>query len=303
MGQSVLNFHSKSKAKDKTNSYRQTTLPFTHAKKGLSCQQSQERRLMQVALKMLGNLPFQFDWLETDIYSGRSVRINTELYWLVVRLNVIYERSIEYPKSFLVPSLLTSFKKRTYPQYSYNRDPTIWATRQDLLDYVEALRLEAAIELEMQGRPEQTDLKTPIPGSGKPSATPVPRTRATPFRTPLNSIDPSHETATPLPANEESGMDPPGTENETEVNNPKAVRALAIKELFDCRIWPRWKELLETKDGQPMEDRTPGLVRFEPGKLRQLIATLRNAHSILQRLCLHPDVQQASGGTSYFEGS
>lgn len=267
MGQSVLDFRSKGKDKKKLDP-RQITLPCIH-KKGVSCQQSQEQRLMQMALKKLGKLPYVLNWLETNAWHpGRSVRINTELYWLVVRLNVIYERSIEYPKSFLVPSLLTSFKKRTYPSYNYNRDPTIWATRQDLLDYVEALRLEAAIEQEMQGRPEQTDLRTPIPGSGKLSAiplTPPPRSTATPLRTRSKTVDSSRDTATPLPSNKQREGGLPGNEDHADVVDLKTARALAIKEVFDCRIWPKWKELLDAKEGQPIEARTPGLVRFEPG--------------------------------------
>ncbi|KAG6816690.1 hypothetical protein H0H87_003778 [Tephrocybe sp. NHM501043] len=218
----------------------------------------QEHRLMQMALFKL----------------GKTVRVNIDLYWLVVRLNIIYERLTEYPKSLLVPSLLTSFKKRTYPQYIYSRDTSIWPTREELMQYVEALRLEAAIETELEASSaNRGSTKTPAP----PEAG---RSKTTPLRTPM-----SLGRATESPAVEEEllrddGSVAPDTEKPLEA---KAETARKVIDLYNEKLLSKWLELVKLKRALGAKQRAPGLERFEPGfiytrllsKVMRAMATLK----------------------------
>ncbi|RDB22242.1 Fanconi-associated nuclease 1 [Hypsizygus marmoreus] len=276
--QSVLDFAPTHKHRDtkhaRPDGLRQTTLPFLiHRGKNKARRQSAEDRLMEMALKML----------------GKSVRVNTDLYWLTVRLNVIYDRCTEYPKSLLLPSLLTSFKKRTYPEYKYARDRWIWANRRELLDYVEALRLEAAIEEELEPpKAPRLGTKTPVPGNNKNHFVtpdfPTPGGRT--METSMSGSSAMRCTKSPLCKEEEGGAGEPGElvmdvqEEEVPV---KVQSARRVKQVFDEQVFPRWTEFVAVKHEQGMRERAPGLERFEPGfvytrifsKAMRALATLK----------------------------
>ncbi|KAF8077614.1 VRR-NUC domain-containing protein [Lyophyllum atratum] len=253
---------------------RQMTLPFKI--KGKAAQETQERRLLQMALEKL----------------GKSVRVNVDLYWLMARVNVIYDRCTEYPKSLLVPSLLTSFKKRTYPEYNYERDITIWETREELMDYFEALRVEAAIAHELEPPPPGRSVsKTPavVPGNRNKFVTPASpapgRNRATPLRTPMSGASGARFTESPAVCKKEEDPQAEGIgDGGEDVEEPIKVRtARRVKQYFDEVVLPKWKELVLDKQHRDFKERTPGLERFEPGfvytrlfsKVMRALATLQ----------------------------
>ncbi|KAH0583471.1 hypothetical protein H2248_009100 [Termitomyces sp. 'cryptogamus'] len=229
---------------------KQTLLTFNGRTKAKP--ETQEKRLLQMALAKL----------------GRSVRVNVDLYWLVARLNVIYERSTEYPKSLLVPSLLISFKKRSYPEYAFTRDSMIWPSREELMDYFEALRLESAIQTELEPpSPGRPSTKTPAPTIVHQNkfVTPVPpsrgRTLTTPLWTPLSA---TRFTESPVPGKDEE--DNQEDEAVPEPEEPLKIQtARRIKKVFDEHVFPKWKELVAKRQGQGAKARSPGLERFEPG--------------------------------------
>ncbi|KAG6812134.1 hypothetical protein H0H92_004249 [Tricholoma furcatifolium] len=249
--QKPLSFGLKTKGKGKktvNDGLKQTLLPFTK-------HQTQESRLLQMALAKL----------------GKSVRVNVDLYWLVARLNVIYDRSTEYPKYLLVPSLLSSFKKRTYAEYKFTRDSTIWSSREEFMNYFEALRMEFAIETELE--PSQSGLsatKTPGPLTKRKSefVTPAPpgggRLLATLLRTPKSA---SRTVGTPSTCKkEEEGDHHDGfAEDFEEPPNPKVQAAQKVKEVFDNHLFERWKVLVALRGEEGAKCRAPGLERFEPG--------------------------------------
>ncbi|KAG6887392.1 hypothetical protein C0992_012438 [Termitomyces sp. T32_za158] len=236
-----------SKSKDELNirsrdGLKQTLLSFQEKKK--VARVNQEKRLLQMARAKL----------------GRSVRVNIDFHWLVARLNVIYERSTEYPKSLLVPSLLISFKKRNYPEYTFTRDSMIWSCRDEFMDYFEALRLEAAIQMELEppspGRPatKTPAFVTPTPsGRGQPLATP--------FRTPLSA---ARFSGSPAVCKREDGY---VDENFLGREEPLRVQtARRVKAVFNDYVFPQWKELVARRRAQGVKVRAPGLERFEPGR-------------------------------------
>ena len=239
-----------------------------------------------MALKMLGMPLFTSPRSCKQPPPGKSYRVNVDFYLLVVRLNIIFERNTEHPKSLLLPSLLTSFKKRTYHQYKHRRSANIWATREELLEYVEALRLEAYLEHELEP-PGRLATMTPVPGSNKSKfVTPDPRNRTTPLRTP-NSL---RLTESPLCKKGKEKDVGEGDEEAVEEVPIGVQKALNVKKIFDEKVFPRWKELVALKNESGFIERTPGLERFEPGVCMKkfIIADVDE----LSRLCVYPHIQQ-----------
>ncbi|KAG5653529.1 hypothetical protein H0H81_012470 [Sphagnurus paluster] len=266
--QTPLPFLPVGKGKNKTDGLLQTTLPFKS--KANSAPETQHHRLMQMALKKL----------------GKSVRVNSDFCLLVARLNVIYDRCTQYPDSFLTPSLLTSFKKRTYPDYNYQRDGTIWRTRQQFLDYFEALYIAAAIEHELEAQPASrstTKTPAPIPGGRDNSMTPALRRIRT---TPMSGTSSIRFTESPIVFKKENGVKAEVGEAEVAEAPEEPIKlqmARRVKEYFEERILPKWKALLQEKIECCDEERSPALERFEPGfiyvrifgKVMRALATLK----------------------------
>jgi Fanconi-associated nuclease 1 len=202
------------------------------------------------------------------------VTINPDFYKLIERINILDERSILFPKSLLLPALLTCFKKRKYPDYKHTRTSNIWSTREQLIQYVAALELEAVLDqvLESSNESRRTGTKTPGPNTFITPATPGPgRTIATPLRTPRSSSAIRYaETPAGLKreaAYEEVAM---GTIDDQDTTPPETLakleKAMRIKEAFDTWIIPRWKALVAARQEEGARVRPSGLERFEPGQ-------------------------------------
>ena len=62
----------------------------------------------------------------------------------------MYDRT-EHPTSLLTPALLRRCRKRYYPLYTYVRTTEIFPSREALIAYEEALRMEAAVDMMLEG--------------------------------------------------------------------------------------------------------------------------------------------------------
>lgn len=225
----------------KDDGLTQTQLSFGQKPKYMS----QMKRLREMAMKKLGRVLIIYRLLdEIFISSGPCVKINPNLYWLVGRLHIIAYRGTEKPTKFCLPALLAGFKKWNFPEYRYERTGSIWPTREDLLEYEEALYLD----VEMENLPEDI-FKLDNLASEKRFKTPVtPRKGAT-------------------PAEEEECMPDNGEEFESKAS--KSIQyARHATVLYKERIEVKWKALLARKDAEKKKAvmRAPGLERFEAGK-------------------------------------
>ena len=106
------------------------------------------------------------------------------------RANLVYFRHTQHSPELLTPAILARAKKRSYANYLYQRTANIWATRDDLLAYEQALELEAEVDALLEGptsstssgtRNRSTISRTPAPTAGRLTtpATPVKGVKAT----------------------------------------------------------------------------------------------------------------------------
>jgi Fanconi-associated nuclease 1 len=201
------------------------------------------------------------------------VTLNPDFYKLIERVNLLDERATLFPKSLLVPALLTCFKKRTYPDYKHTRSSNIWSCREELIHYVAALELEALLDQALESPSDSRKLgtKTPAPNAFVTPATPGRgKNITTPLRTPRSS---SALRYTETPANAKQGAAHEGMVEGMKDNQEsvppetlaKLEKARKIKEIFDTLVIPRWKALVAAKQEEVARVRPPALERFEPG--------------------------------------
>ncbi|KAF8726453.1 hypothetical protein AX14_007863 [Amanita brunnescens Koide BX004] len=254
---------------------------------------NQEQRLVQMVLKIF----------------GKCVKVNGDFYRLVRRLHLICFRCTEQPTSLLLPALLTSFKKRTYPRYQYKRDKSIWPTREDLMAYEAALELELYLEEVMTKLPEKgSAARTPAPLGG-PVAPTTPigqilRTPKTPLKTPKDPplLDCNVKEEAQGQVEDVSALIEVIDVEEEDANIQKAKR---VKELLYDKIYPRWREFIEAKSREGCSNRNPGLERFEPGYIytRMLHHALRSLATLKAYQAEHEILQALLGQDSYRRGS
>ncbi|KAJ6593456.1 VRR-NUC domain-containing protein [Mycena capillaripes] len=259
--QTTLSFHPspKSKGKGKAKScntrLRQTTLPFAAEK----IKRDQTNRLRQLMVKA----------------AGKSLRLNPCLHALMQRLDIIWFRSTEFPESLFHVALLAVFKKKVFAKYDHVRDPDIWRTREQFLDYERGLQVEAIIDdlLKLDFKPGRA-AKTPVVAVverfvtlGTPGLAFM-RALTTPARTPSGSVAP--------------GGDEETLEFDVTEDTPARQNARLVKKIFEEHALPKWKELVAAESEMERE-RKSGLERFEPGfvytrivrKCAQALATLK----------------------------
>ncbi|KAF9532855.1 VRR-NUC domain-containing protein [Crepidotus variabilis] len=247
--QQVLNFATpsikgKGKARDDGSVQTQIVVPKRV--------RTQEQRLRELALK----------------YLGSCVRVNHDLYKLARRLHLICFRSTEHPTDLLQPALLSIFKKWNYPQYISKRTPDVWISREELLEYEQALELNALLDeiLDEQNElvPKRTT-KMPSVGLGRTSfVTPArggDRSLTTPLKTP-GSIG-SRQSATPVLGwgDNASVFDEPLHEEES----MKVTRHRIMKQHFFEWIQPRWRDYVARDSELGVRPRDIGLERFDAG--------------------------------------
>ncbi|KAJ6491829.1 hypothetical protein C8R47DRAFT_442519 [Mycena vitilis] len=237
----------KGKAKDKSRDtgLRQTVLCF--AKKKI--QQAQTNRLRDLMLEATGKL----------------MRVNPHLNGLMIRLHIMWFRSTEFPQSLFQPALFAGFKKRVYATYDHVRDPDIWGSREQYLDFERGLQIEAVIDELLKpepkgGRAAKLTLSAMVERFIAPGTTGLGFLRAmtTPARTP---------------------GDKPGVEFDLDEDTPQQ-NAKHVKAIFEKHALPKWQELVAA--GSKSAPRKPGLERFEPGFVYTRI--VRKCAEALQKL-------------------
>ena len=173
--------------------------------------------------------------------------------------------STEHTQTLLTPALLTRFRKRSYPFYSYTRTPNIWSTREDLLAYESALQLEASV-LGLIDRSVDGIRKE---GSSGPL---VERDLA------HDPIDKVHLSTPVTEQNKENLREEEATsendgEQEPKAETDKIKHARIVSDIFVTRIYPRWRELVRERkavDGPCFS----GLDRFDCGKFHHSIPSI-----------------------------
>lgn len=194
------------------------------------------------------------------------------------RLHIIYYREVEHPTALLLPSLLTTFKKRHYTAYNTIRSTDIWTSREELLQYELALEVEQLLLDILYPPPEKSGRRatktpartrdqftTPITPRKKGAAsTPLP----TPLKTPASDSKSNLPLATPNnPANDYLPLW--ADENLEEDLEPEVKKETKIKEYLEQWLFPKWKQHLAVRTAEDLvelADRSPGLARFETGK-------------------------------------
>lgn len=212
--------------------------------------------------------------------------MNFDFFRLVRRLHIIYYREIEHPTALLLPSLLTKFKKWSYTQYNTARSTDIWESRHDYLDYEKALEIEYNMLQILEPPPEKPGRKaTKTPARVlKKFTTPMtprlegsPNTRLKPPRKTPRSVSCFTPNANSPSVNGIFLGDP----DEDQDFVPEIKKEERVKEYLEKYIYPIWREHLvarSVKEFEEFPDRSPGLQRFETGKLRQYFMGSTRVH-------------------------
>jgi len=219
-----------------------------------------------MVMEKLGRLLILYCLLDKTLISlGPCVKINPNLYWLIGRLHIIAYRGTEKPTKFCLPALLAGFKKWDFPEYRYERTAFIWPTREDLLEYEQALYLDVEME-NLPGDMTKSDNLVSEMGSKIPV---IPEKGATPVEIPNN-------------------------DEEFEGWVSKSIQgARYVTTLYKERIERKWKALLARKNTgkEKTAMRAPGLERFEAGKWYDIWSS--SIISSCFRSCVHKDGTQS----------
>ncbi|KAJ7668675.1 VRR-NUC domain-containing protein [Mycena polygramma] len=236
----------KSKGKSRDTGLRQTVLSFAKPK----IQQDQTDRLRELMLKTTGKL----------------MRVNPHLNGLMIRLHIMWFRSTEFPQSLFQPALFAVFKKRVYATYDHVRDPDIWGSREQYLDYERGLQIEAVID----------ELLKPEPKGGrvaKPSVSAIIERFISPGTPGLGFLR-----ALTTPAR--TPGDEPAVEFDLDEDTSTQQNAKLVKTIFERHALPKWQEFVSA--GSTSAPRKPGLERFESGFIYTRI--VRKCAEALQKL-------------------
>lgn len=150
------------------------------------------------------------------------------------------------PRDLMRPSLLSEFKKRTYPKYNYKRS-AIFDTRDDVLAFEAALELEDELQAILDADDEAIQAHA--------AATPKPDEPA-----------PSQRAPTQADEEEEMDIDDEPLEPPTSLE----LKSLRVKQMLEETILPKWRKCVSDKKESLKQsaglEARPGLDRFEPGE-------------------------------------
>ena len=268
------------RGKSRADRLRQTQISFLNVRNPGKLKKTQEQRLRELAIRRLGNNRFLFSPRCTQSLSGSCVRVNSEFYRLVRRLHIIYFRETEYPTEFLLPALLSTFKKRNFTPVTHKRTSQVWGSRKDLLEYERALELDKFLDVVGEEGLSKRETKTATvrrfytaPPSGS---------ICTPPKTPGSSTN--RQSAQPRL---EWDSDRFILENIRLDEAIQTTREQVIKMHFDDWVYPGWQELVAIEhDG--VRPRPIGLERYDAGESFDGSVMHWNSFS-LYRACLHQD--------------
>ncbi|KAI0780638.1 hypothetical protein BD413DRAFT_619127 [Trametes elegans] len=255
--QTTLAFPVKGVGRGKQKVMVQSKLPFAAAAKGKTFKQTR--------------LPFkpQLDPGKTQFDSVRNIvmkklqkciKLNRAVVDLFRRANLVYFRSTQHTPDLLTPALLQRAKKWSYATYAHTRTPDIWRSREELLAYEQALKIEAEVDelldnsYNVRGGRAGRDRSTM-------SRTPAPRRTKTPAETPGSTRG----------------------KNDTEKDENVRVRnAREVVRIME-EHYGHWEALVASKpDPDEDEGRRAALQRFECGHvLTRVICKGAYAYGIL----------------------
>ncbi|OAA67606.1 coiled-coil domain-containing protein MTMR15 [Cordyceps fumosorosea ARSEF 2679] len=86
----------------------------------------------------------------TDIL-GPCIRLSSTVFKLFERVHLVFYRSTEWTEKSLTTIILAKIARRNFPEYIVCRTSTIFASRRHLLEFEAATRLEAEIDLCLEG--------------------------------------------------------------------------------------------------------------------------------------------------------
>ncbi|KAM3511196.1 hypothetical protein MY11210_005132 [Beauveria gryllotalpidicola] len=82
---------------------------------------------------------------------GPCIRLSSVVFKLFERVHLVFYRSTEWTEKSLTTIILAKFARRNFPEYIVCRTSTIFASRQHLLEFEAAIRLEAEVDLCLEG--------------------------------------------------------------------------------------------------------------------------------------------------------
>lgn len=86
----------------------------------------------------------------TDIL-GPCIRLSSVVFKLFERVHLVFYRSTEWTEKSLTTIILAKIARRNFPEYIVCRTSTIFASRKHLLEFEAAIRLEAEIDMCLEG--------------------------------------------------------------------------------------------------------------------------------------------------------
>lgn len=86
----------------------------------------------------------------TDIL-GLCIRLSSAVFKLFERVHLVFYRSTEWTEKSLTTIILAKIARRNFPEYIVCRTSTIFASREHVLEFEAAIRLEAEIDLCLEG--------------------------------------------------------------------------------------------------------------------------------------------------------
>ncbi|PMB68254.1 Fanconi-associated nuclease 1 [Beauveria bassiana] len=82
---------------------------------------------------------------------GSCIRLSSVVFKLFERVHLVFYRSTEWTEKSLTTIILAKIARRNFPEYIVCRTSTIFASREHLLEFEAAIRLEAEIDLCLEG--------------------------------------------------------------------------------------------------------------------------------------------------------
>jgi hypothetical protein len=200
----------------------------------------------------------------------------------------------------MIPALLTHFKKRAYPDYRCERDPDIWPSRHHLLDYEQALELEALVDEILEAELPLKSRESTVGPKNRPVTPALSAAPRTPLTTPKRAPQGNIKLRIPDPPKfddemtkkEESDQDYLRDKDEDVDPVQESIqiqRARKIIQFLDEWILNRWEFHLDLKPEN--SDRPPSLQRFEPGKCAP-VYSYATSLELPHRVCVYQTVAE-----------
>ncbi|THH16142.1 hypothetical protein EW146_g4437 [Bondarzewia mesenterica] len=229
-----------------------------------SSETPQERRLREVIMKIL----------------RKCVRINSSVFSLFRRVNLVYFRCTQHTPNLLTASILAFARKRFYPAYEHTRTSDIWATRDALLAYERALEYAAKLDALLEGHTSS-----------------IARARSTFSQTPALTITSNSNAEEGSPMKRTGGMHQ-GSEmgfadgGKDRLSPREQAAKEVVKLVFDDGLYSEWQTLIAVKGEEGA--RSNGRDRFHHGYiLTRLVAKGFEALHVLKEYERELEVLQA----------